>query len=234
MECDQMDAHAFASLASFSSLASLPSLGLFLMGYLLILIVPGPNMIVIFTVASTYGLRRAVPIVAAVGAGSATLLVVMAIGATMGLAQDRVCAVLAVISGSLVIFAAWRLLHLRPPAVDRTRRAGCVSSAIRYGKMGFSCSLTNPVTAAYFMSAILNPDSVWFRGPHLAVTCASVLVLAITINLLVARILSLNAAQNAAHRMFWPLKIGAAAMVIGMGAYALHPYLGPVRRMLVG
>lgn len=223
-----MDAQAFASLSSLSSL------GLFLMGYLLILVVPGPNMIVIFAVASTHGLHRAVPMVAAVGAGSATLLVMMAMGAATGLAQDRVCAVLAVISGLLVIFAAWRLLHLRPPSADGTCHAGCVSSAIRYGKMGFSCSLTNPVTAAYFMSAILNPHNVWFRGPYLAVTCASVLVLAITINLLVARILSLKAAQDAARRMFWPLKIGAAAMVIGMGAYALHPYIDPVRRMVIG
>ncbi len=100
--------------------------------------------------------------------------------------------------------------------------------------MGFGCSLTNPVTAAYFMSAILSPDNLWFRGPHLLVTTASVLVLAITINLLVARLMSLKAAQDAARRAFWPLKIGAAAMVIGLGAHALYPYLGPVQRMLVG
>lgn len=245
MERRQMDALAvvlstFAELPrAFAAVGStvgspIGSLGLFLTGYFLILVVPGPNMVVIFAVASTHGLYRAVPMVAAIGAGSTTLLVVMAMGASTGLAQDRVCAVLAVASGMLLLYAAWRLLHLAPPSAVCREQAKPVASAIKDGRVGFGCSLTNPVTAAYFLSAILNPDNPWFRGPQLAVTCAAVLVLAMAVNLLVARLLSLKAAQDAARRVFWPLKIGAAGMVIALGAHALYPYLGPVRQMLTG
>lgn len=226
MQALTVDMPAFAATAGW--------LGLFLLGYLMILIVPGANMMIVFAVASTHGLRKAFPIVAAIGSGSATLLVAMSLGAASGVVPDGTVTGLALISGGLVLYAAWRLLQLRPPAAIRGLSSRPPDVAARHGRVGFACSLTNPVTAAYFMPAILMDGNVWLHGSGLAATATLVLVASVAVNLAAAQLLSLRAVQDAAGRLFRPIRIAAAVMVVFLGAHALHPHLEPVRRLVLG
>ena len=80
---------------------------------------PGPNNMLLASSGLTYGLRRTVPQILGVGAGFILLLVVVAFGLGLVIAQDtRVLTVLKVIGVAYFIYLAWKLWHATPGAAN--------------------------------------------------------------------------------------------------------------------
>lgn len=165
----------------------------FALGYLLILLVPGPNMLALGALAGLRGMRGAMPLCLGMAAGAACLAALICVA----LAPIAAGPEAAIAGATALLITAALLLPRReagdPPAAPGSRRetvGGCAA--------GFLTALTNPVTAGYFAAQIGGPLAdkpvlpvlpvlvggvavLWFAG------CAGVLALPTPRRLLAAR-----------------------------------------------
>ncbi len=120
----------------------------FTVGYLLCLLTPGPNFILLAGVAVARGMKGSLPVCWGITLGSLLLSAGLFLLSEMlpeGRVVDRAAHV---VSAMLMAYIAWRLLKKRPPVTDpSTQRAD-------FG-VGFCTSLVNPVTGAFFASQFL-------------------------------------------------------------------------------
>ncbi|MER8381002.1 LysE family transporter [Mesorhizobium sp. M1399] len=117
----------------------------FLAAYTVIMITPGPIGLATGSLASLHGFGRTVPLVAGIGAGTAVLAVLVALGAVHLSGSLSVPAVK--IAGAAVLgWMALRIARTAPPAVGdepQRRQAGLFAG-------GFLISILSPETATFF------------------------------------------------------------------------------------
>ena len=131
-----------------------PELGAFMLGYLLIMASPGPNMVAIGTLAALEGLASALPMIAGIACGAGGLAsFVLAVSELMQV--ETLSPALQFLAGLMLLTVAW--------AVSRTRNFAQTEGAANPRRSsqglalflaGFSTAASNPITIAYFAAAL--------------------------------------------------------------------------------
>jgi threonine/homoserine/homoserine lactone efflux protein len=188
------------------------SLADFLLAYLVILITPGPNALMIGSVAALRGMRGALPIClgAALGAGtlSATLYAVTEVADHTWRTGGQILA------SGLLLWVAVSVARLRPPDASqaRPRRFQGVSA---FGA-GFCTAATNPLTAAFFAAQFIGPLAPLKGG--LVVIPVLVVMVALSHFCCVAALLARPTFQRIALTWHRPIRLSAALILTLMAA----------------
>jgi threonine/homoserine/homoserine lactone efflux protein len=138
-------------------------LAAFALGYLLVLLTPGPNFIVLAGISLVRGFRGSVPICLGITLGSIGLAAGVAVAADLvpdGGAWDSAARAT---GGLLLLYVAWRLLSAGRLSPASTPAAGGDFA------LGFGTALFNPITGAYFAGHYLAVRGDWLLADHLAV-----------------------------------------------------------------
>jgi threonine/homoserine/homoserine lactone efflux protein len=198
-----------------------PLVAQFVLGYLLISAVPGPNMLTLGTIAALRGWRATIPACAGLAAGAGVLAATLhlALQPAMPLLDDAVGQRMA-IAVTLLVTA---VLLLRMPAPAAAGHAGHAGHRRHHPRLWFmvcfATSLTNPVTAGYF--------AVQFIGPLAADRAAAGIALvvvplqALAWGLLVSAIFALPRFRAVLARHWRTARVTAAAGLAGLGALTL-------------
>jgi threonine/homoserine/homoserine lactone efflux protein len=202
----------------------------FLVGYLIILAVPGPNMLIVSYVAATRGLKATLPLALAIGCGAACLFAIIHALADMigpGFREG-----LTAVSVGLLFLSAFRIAtsRLPNPAVEGR------GDVVRYSDVtiGFACGFSNPVTAAYFVFAILGERNLLMaQGMGIPLVCSAA-VLCSSFAMLAAAVFSRRTIQQQVMRRFTTIKVIAATLMASYGLTMAGRLLGPVLANLIG
>lgn len=197
------------------------SLVQFLLGYAVILATPGPNLLVIGSMAASQGLRGAVPLClgVALGAGALSAFLLAAFSsAPAGGSWQTAGRLLGIL---LLLWVAMKVALQRPGGADAEPSRG---SALAEFAAGFCTAVTNPLTAAFFAAQFLGPLS---SGGALRVLApVSVMAAALLFFLAVASLLArpfLRRATLAWHR---PICLAASMVLVVMAASMLNRLIG--------
>ncbi|WP_144186872.1 LysE family transporter [Elioraea rosea] len=198
----------------------------FVLGYVVILATPGPNMLAVAGIASLHGVRGAAPFCAgvALGAGALGAALLFAIGAAADAVRNWDAAARAV-GALLLLCIAVAIARTRPPAVDEGTATGRIRPGAAAGCLaalgaGFCTAATNPTTGAFFASQFLGPLGGAAHGEAVTavVTLIAVVATALAFFLTVAAVLSLPAPRRAALAWHRPIRVAAATALVLMAA----------------
>jgi threonine/homoserine/homoserine lactone efflux protein len=132
-----------------------PELGAFMLGYLLIMASPGPNMVAIGTIAALEGLASALPMITGIAFGVGVLAsLVLAVSELMQL--ETLSPALQFLAGGMLLTVAWAISRTRnfaqPEGAGSARRS---SQGLALFLAGFTTAASNPITIAYFAAALV-------------------------------------------------------------------------------
>jgi len=132
-----------------------PEFGAFMLGYLLILASPGPNMVAIGTIAALEGLASALPMIAGIAFGVGGLAsFVLAVSELMQV--EALSPALQFLAGLMLLTVAWAVSRTRnfaqPEGAANPRRGG---QGLALFLAGFTTAASNPITIAYFVAALV-------------------------------------------------------------------------------
>ncbi|MCA3309087.1 MAG: LysE family transporter [Roseomonas sp.] len=132
-----------------------PELGAFMLGYLLILASPGPNMVAIGTIAALEGLASALPMIAGIAFGVGGLAsFVLSVSELMQV--ETLSPALQFLAGLMLLTVAWAVSRTRnfaqPEGAANPRRN---SQGLALFLAGFTTAASNPITIAYFAAALV-------------------------------------------------------------------------------
>lgn len=133
----------------------LPELGAFLLGYLFIMVSPGPNMVAIGTIAALEGLGSALPMIAGIACGVGGLAsFVLAVSELMQV--EALSPALQFLAGLMLLTVAWAVSRTRNLAqTEGTSRPRSNGQGLALFLAGFSTAASNPITIAYFAAALV-------------------------------------------------------------------------------
>lgn len=193
----------------------------FLLGYLVVLATPGPNLLVIGGVAALRGMRGALPLClgVALGAGVLSAAIAATIGAGSGsTAWNAGCRLL---GAGLLLWVAWSVARSRPPDPAALR-----DRAARTAEFGaaFCTAATNPLTAAFFAAQFLGPLSA--GGSLRVMVPLSVATAALAYFLAVAVLFAHPAFRGAVLAWHRPIRLIAAVALVLMAVSIATPVLG--------
>ena len=171
-------------LISYSFLAA------YLMNYILLLAVPGPNMLATGSFAALHGFTATLPLAMGVGLGAAIQAFVFFVGAGLLPGGDSWEVIGRSLSAFLLAMMGWRILKSAKRLCADTR-ASAKGPAGRLTDLavGFGTSSTNPMSGMFFAAQFIGPagDLPWL--PALALILATA-VLALSNSLAVAAVFS--------------------------------------------
>ena len=132
-----------------------PELGAFLLGYLFIMVSPGPNMVAIGTIAALEGLGSALPMIAGIACGVGGLAsFVLAVSELMQV--EALSPALQFLAGLMLLTVAWSVSRTRNLAqTEGTSRPRSNGQGLALFLAGFSTAASNPITIAYFAAALV-------------------------------------------------------------------------------
>jgi threonine/homoserine/homoserine lactone efflux protein len=196
---------------------------IFLGGYALPLLTPGPNMVMVASVAVLGGWYAAAHLIAGLSLGAVLLAIVMMLA---GAAIDGAAglAVLGPVVAALALaYVAWSVAPKR-----RTGSAGAAkntANAKACQLAGFSCglwtSITNPVTGTYFASQFLQSGSTLASGFNAVAVVIGVLVLCALKGIVVATVFSTETARAGALRHEFMLRRVIATVFVGLSVWTI-------------
>jgi threonine/homoserine/homoserine lactone efflux protein len=133
----------------------LPELGAFLLGYLLIMASPGPNMVAIGTIAALEGLASALPMITGIAFGVGVLAsFVLAVSELMQV--ETLSPALQFLAGLMLLTVAWAVSRTRNFAqTEGTGNPRRRSQGLALFLAGFTTAASNPITIAYFAAALV-------------------------------------------------------------------------------
>jgi threonine/homoserine/homoserine lactone efflux protein len=208
-----------------------PELVAFLLGYLLIMVSPGPNMVAIGTVAALEGLASALPMVAGIASGVGGLAsLVLAVGELMHV--EALSPALQFLAGSMLLTVAWAISRTRsfarPRSAGHTRRAG---RSLAMFLAGFSTAASNPITIAYFAAALvpIGRTTAAEGGSSLAIV-AAIAAAAALFWLACAALMARPAMRGIVERREGPIRIVAAVFIAAIALPMLLGALGLLPR----
>jgi threonine/homoserine/homoserine lactone efflux protein len=209
------------------------ALSAFLIGYLLILAMPGPNMLALGCVAALRGLGAALPLCLGLAAGA------WALGGAMLLAALGAAAAAPgwtqagrVAGATLLAMVALLILRggLRRAGVEAARpgrrltplaRIGGTGSAAGLFVAGFLTAMTNPLTGAFFAAQFLGPAGITLATAPSTLLAAAAAPL--TVYLAVACVLSREAVRGAVLACGWPIRVAAAVALVAQAVAMVWP-----------
>jgi threonine/homoserine/homoserine lactone efflux protein len=165
----------------------------FFLGYILILITPGPNMMVVGTFAACRGLRGVLTLVVSIGLGAAILSFSMLVAVQLAAPTGEFKTMILVANVALLTFTACRIFRIK--SLSPMGKSAPSGRPKQDFIIGFLCGFFNPITAAYFLSQYLLHSHILKLNAGCAFLIFGVLILA-TFNLtVVALVLSQPPAQ---------------------------------------
>ena len=192
----------------------------FLLGYVVVLATPGPNLLAIGGVAALRGMRGALPVCfgIALGAGVLSAGIAATIGASgVSAAWDDGCRLL---GAGLLLWVAWMVARSRPP--DPASVQGQAARTAEFGA-AFCTAATNPLTAAFIAAQFLGPLSA--GGSLRVVVPLSVVMVALAYFLAVARLFAHPAFRGAVLAWHRPIRLVAAVALVLMAVSIATPVL---------
>jgi threonine/homoserine/homoserine lactone efflux protein len=198
-------------------------ISIFLGGYALTLLTPGANMMMVASVTALSGRRAAAYLIAGLSVGASVLVVaVIHTGAIVG-RTEGLAAVVRLLPGFGLAYVAWSIAPKMGPRGLRTSGSSQLA--------GFSCGLwtavSNPVTATYFASQILQPGSVLADGSNAAAAIVGIFALCALNGTFVATIFSTEGARAGALRHEFRLRRGFAAIFAGLSVWTFLKTMCP-------
>ncbi len=186
----------------------------FWLGYLAILLVPGPNSFLIATVSAARGFRGAFPLIFAISLGAASLALALGflMNSVMHIALIRMW--LPQVSALMLLVVAWRIMTLRSPSCDPVHQSS--RQHVTDFALGYSCGLTNPVTALYFSSQLAEVAALSSTGA-IAAMGVGVVACSLGFKSMLAWVLALPWARVAVQKRLPGIKL-CVAVVFGVMA----------------
>jgi threonine/homoserine/homoserine lactone efflux protein len=207
------------SMASSDTLVPLAG---FVLGYVAILLTPGPNVLAIGGLAALRGLRATLPLCAGIACGASVLALLICFAASWGRTSPAIDHGARAVAAGLLLYVAARLLLQR--RADLTAHVALPArDALATFMAGLATAATNPITAAFFASQFLDalPD-----GAARAAALGVVPALALSFGLGVAFMLSRPAAQRLAMLWHTPIRVASATVIAAGAAIIGLPLLG--------
>lgn len=199
----------------------------FLVGYVVVLATPGPNMLAVAGIAALRGVRGAVPFCAgvALGAGALGAMLLFAVGVAADAVRNWDAALRA-FGALLLLCIAVVIARTQPPTEEASTAAGRSRPGATAGCLaalgaGFCTAATNPTTGAFFAAQFLGPLGGAAHGgaATAVVMLMGVVATALAFFLIVATVLSVPAARRAALAWHQSIRVTAAgALVLMAGA----------------
>jgi threonine/homoserine/homoserine lactone efflux protein len=200
----------------------------FLLGYVVVLALPGPNMLAIGAVAALRGPAAAAPLCLGVACGVGTL------ATCLGLAVPSVLPEPTLLGDAGRVVAGLLLLHLALRAVRRDGPAGDAQGprcdvATRFAGFGagFVTAVSNPITAAFFANQLVGPLGASPEPAPLMLTILGVTAAALAYGLILASLLARPALRRAALAWHRPASVGGAVAPAGLAVLTLLPVVAP-------
>jgi threonine/homoserine/homoserine lactone efflux protein len=200
----------------------------FLFAYLLVLAVPGPNMLAIGGLAALRGFRAVIPLCCGIAIG-AGILAFFLYSVTDAVPENGVWQAMTRIVGAVLLLAVGvRIAALTPPhdVVRNPNEQPKLSSHLTEFGAGFFTAFMNPITAAYFAAQFIGPLADMNDTGVAVVTLVAVPTVALVSGLTMAAILARPLARRAALAWHRPI-CAAVAVILGMLAFStIRPLMG--------
>lgn len=194
-------------------------LAIFLLGYFVILVTPGPNLLVIGSIAALRGVRGALPLCLGVSLGAAALSAVLLAAVRVAPAGAWYLAI-RVGAALLLLWLALKIASKKSPATTPELSAGAAFA--EFGA-GFFTAATNPVTIGYFTAHFLGPLSL--GGRLRATVPLSVMTEALLFWLAISSALAIPSVRRATLRWHRPICLSAALVLVFTAAMTLRELL---------
>ncbi|MGB8293721.1 lysine transporter LysE (plasmid) [Rhizobium ruizarguesonis] len=193
----------------------MPLLASLALSYALVLVAPGPNLLIVLRVAVRPSWGRLLSVAAGIASGAAIASYLAAIGATSLYMLDDLDMWASVVLSSILLYSAVRLAR-RPLAGAPSQQLGSDSLSLRLYSLGLATALSNPLSVPFFVGLYLaQPD---FRtGMGEAATCI-IFVMAFSWFTLVGCVFSVPAIQRL--DAIW-VKTAQTVLAAAMGLYGL-------------
>ncbi|MGO4134525.1 LysE family transporter [Rhizobium brockwellii] len=147
----------------------MPLIASLALSYALVLVAPGPNLLIVLRVAVRPSWGRLLSVAAGIASGAAIASYLAAIGATSLYMLGDLDMWASVVLSSILLYSAVRLAR-RPLAGAPPQQLGSDSLSLRLYSLGLATALSNPLSVPFFVGLYLaQPD---FRtGMGEAATC---------------------------------------------------------------
>jgi len=183
--------------------------------YLLGLLMPGPNFLVIAGTAALQGVRGSLSLIVSIVAGSC--LQVSAIASAVALLpRDGTMELTGRVVSALTLFAIaihlWRVSGLSLQTASVRRDCTCVGMVA-----GLSIGLSNPITFGGIASQLLGPSAILLGSPWSLVAVLGIAVLGFIRSIVVAQFFSSIAIRNAVLAKRRPIAGLVAIIFTGIG-----------------
>ncbi len=211
---------SWPSMTLVSSPVFVHPLLVFLLGYGAILATPGPNLLVIGSIAALRGVRGAVPLCLGVSLGAAVLSAMLL--AVSGYSPAGPWYIFGRSSGVLLLlWVALKVAQQRAPEIEMEldRRPAAAEVAA-----GFCTAVTNPLTATFFAAQFFGPLSM--SGVSRLLTPVFVLAAAMMFFLTMSYLLARPFIRKVVVAWHRPICVAAAALLVLTAASTLKGLMG--------
>ena len=187
----------------------------FVAAYLAILVVPGPNLFAISSIAALQGFRAALPFCAGASLGAGGLCAAMA-GVADAAAVPGADSAMRLMAAVLLGCTAVSVARKKAPAsAGDAPSHGSARTATTFGS-GLLTAATNPVTATFFAAQFLGPLQPARGTANDMVAVACVAGTALAFFLYAASLMARPVVHRAALAWYRPIRLAAAALLLAM------------------
>jgi len=154
-----------------------PLLASLALPYALVLVTPGPNLLVVLRAAVNPSWHRSLSVAAGIATGAAIAGIVAAVGASTLSNLAELDTWGSIFLASILLYSAFRLA-LRSPILQKSQPAASETLSLPLFGLGLATALSNPLSIPFFVSFYLaQPDLRSLSGG--AVVCCIIFVMAL-------------------------------------------------------
>ncbi|MCQ1774451.1 LysE family translocator [Neorhizobium galegae] len=192
----------------------MPLLTSLALSYSLVLIAPGPNLLVVLRVAVNPSWGRLLSVAAGIASGAAIACCLAAMGTATVYTGEGLESWGSMVLSFILLYSAIRLLR-HPSGSNPSRAVGSNTVNLRLYGLGLATALCNPLSIPFFVSIyIAQPD---FRTGMGGVASCLIFVMALSWFTLMGRIFSMTAIRRLDPAWYRPAR---AILAAAMGLYA--------------
>ncbi len=194
----------------------MPLLASLALPYALVLLTPGPNLLIVLRIAMRPSWSRSVSVAAGIASGATIASFLAALGASTVKSIGGIDRFGTLLLSSILLYSAWRLVR-NPPKVEASEPPAQEMVRFRLFGLGLATALSNPLSVPFFVSFYLAEPG--FRTVWGSTTvCAIIFLMALAWFTAVGHLFSVSAVRRVG--LEW--RQGARyVLAIAMGFYAL-------------
>ena len=196
----------------------------FVIDYVVIIAMPGPNTLALAATTALRGLRGGVPFCFGLALGAGSLCVTIGLASGIG-AASSVSGPGRVVAAGLLIWVAWSMLNRRKSTgAEATHPVSLAANSLTAFGAAFALAALNPITAAYFLSAFLGSaaSAPWKPYAGFSIVIAALATLAV-----IAGLVSRPPVRRAILQHDRAVRLVAALTLLSMAVRTLLP-LAPI------